>query len=281
MEFKEILQDKPLGHYTNVANAIKETTIGWSDKKGIVLQTPSLHLYCDSESCRGVRLFEHNEFFGYHSEIEIDSHATSFDHCYVEYLCQNCKENVKSYALIFYFSKENDEVDVIKFGEFPQHDTKVPSSLIKIIGRDRDLFIKGQKCEAQGLAVGAFTYYRRVVEGQKNRLIDDIISALQKSEGSTDVIDKLLKAKSETQFSKAIDSIKDLLPKQLYVQGSNPLVLLYKALSVGVHELTDEECLDIAHSVRVILSELSNRLSEMLKDHSELKEAIKSLNKVV
>ena len=42
---------------------------------------------------------------------------------------------------------------------------------MKLVGPDRDDFLKGRRCENQGLGVGAFIYYRRVVENQKNRIL--------------------------------------------------------------------------------------------------------------
>src|SRR5688500_19161581 len=51
-------------------------------------------------------------------------------------------------------------------------------------------------------------------------------------------------------------------------------LLLHSALSEGLHGRNDQECLEIASSVRVILMELSERLSQVLKDEAELKQAV-------
>lgn len=56
-----------------------------------------------------------------------------------------------------------------------------------------------------------------------------------------------------------------------------PCLLLHGALSEGVHDKSDEECLEIASSVRVILIELSERLAQALKDEAELNHALKKL----
>jgi (p)ppGpp synthase/HD superfamily hydrolase len=69
-----------------------------------------------------------------------------------------------------------------------------------------------------------------------------------------------------SQFSKALASIKDAIPQALLLNGHNPLTMLHKALSTGLHEKTDEECLEIAHDVRVVLIELADRLGQLLKD---------------
>ena len=55
--------------------------------------------------------------------------------------------------------------------------------------------------------------------------------------------------------------------------------ILHKALSGGVHDKSDEECLKIAQSIRIVLSELATRLTQILKDESELIGAVSELMK--
>jgi hypothetical protein len=61
-----------------------------------------------------------------------------------------------------------------KFGELPPYGPPTPSRLISLLGPGRDFFLKGRRCENQGLGIGAFVYYRRVVEDQKNRILKQI-----------------------------------------------------------------------------------------------------------
>src|SRR5690606_30885251 len=136
---------------------------------------------------------------------------------------------------------------------------------------------KGRRCENQGLGVGAFVYYRRVVENQKNRIFDEIIRVSQHLGADGQLLADLEAAKNETQFTKAVDTIKHALPQSLLVNGHNPLSLLHSALSEGVHELTDAQCLDLASSVRIVLIELADRLSQAMKDEVELNEAVNRL----
>jgi hypothetical protein len=64
---------------------------------------------------------------------------------------------------------------------------------------------------------------------------------------------------------------------RVLVNGHNPLTLLHRALSGGVHELTDERCVELAHDVRVVLVELAERLGQALRDEAELNTAINRL----
>jgi hypothetical protein len=91
------------------------------------------------------------------------------------------------------------------------------------------------------------------------------------------MIDTLNKARDETQFNKAMSSVKDAIPQTLLINGHNPITLLHSALSDGLHAKTDEHCLELATSIRVVLAELSERLSQALKDESEIKNALSKL----
>ena len=57
-------------------------------------------------------------------------------------------------------------------------------------------------------------------------------------------------AKAQDQFTGAIKEIKDARPPALFISGYNPLTILYDVLSDGIHDLSDEECLTHARTVR-------------------------------
>ena len=280
ISLKEILQDLPPGKYFNVQDAVYESSPGWEEKPYMFINTPELQMFCDNEKCSGVRLFEHNEcqWLGGQTMIEIGN--TSFDHVYIEYLCQNCKENIKSYAILLDIYHDKKTANIIKLGEFPFYGPHLPSKLIALIGPDRELFLKGIRCESQNLGIAAFSYYRRVIENQRNRLIDKVIEVLMKIESDKKAIELLNTAKTETQFTSSMKKLKPYLPDGLLIDGTNPLSLLHKTLSIGIHNLSDKDCLEYANSIRVILTELADRLKILTSNKSELKNALGRLNKL-
>ena len=146
--------------------------------------------------------------------------------------------------------------------------------MITLIGPDREYYLKGRRAENQGMGIGAFGYYRRVVENQKNRIIDEIIRVSEKIGAPKEMLADLLAAKNETQFSRAVDAVKHGIPPVLLVNGHNPLTLLHSALSEGLHEQTDEHGLELSTSIRVVLTDLAERLANALKDQAELNAAI-------
>jgi hypothetical protein len=112
---------------------------------------------------------------------------------------------------------------------------------------------------------------------KKNRILDRIISVAEKLSSPSGSITALKQARVESQFSKSVELAKDAIPQSLLINGHNPLTLLHSALSAGLHDQTDERCLEIAHDIRVVLIELSDRLTQALKDERELTEALSRL----
>jgi hypothetical protein len=101
--------------------------------------------------------------------------------------------------------------------------------------------------------------------------------AASRLDASEDVLAALTAAKRETQFSKSVGLVKDAIPQALLVHGHNPLTMLHTALSDGLHDRSDEHCLELAHDIRVVLADLAERIGQVLKDHAELKASVTRL----
>jgi hypothetical protein len=263
LTFAEFLESVPPSQAVNIdviANNLND-----------ILITPDIQLHCGSEVCNGTRFFR-STVAG--RKLVLQEEAL----LYLSYRCANCRVSVKIFSLRVYLT-DNQKMagNAYKLGEYPVYGPPTAARLIKMVGPDRDVFLKGRRCENQGLGIGAFVYYRRVVENQKNRILDQIIKVATKIGAPEDSLVKLNDAKQETQFSKALASVRDAIPQSLLINGQNPLMLLHSALSEGLHDRTDEECLKIAQAVRIVLAELSDRLSQALKDEAELNGAVSRL----
>jgi hypothetical protein len=116
-----------------------------------------------------------------------------------------------------------------------------------------------------------------VVEDHKNNLIDEIIETCRKIPAAENLIPNLEEARRETQFSKAIKRIGDAIPDALRIDRHNPLTLLHQAISRDLHSASDEECLQAASAIRIVLTELSERVSQITRENSELKTALGKL----
>lgn len=262
--FAEFLESVPPSQVRQVTDLYRKPNSGPP-----VLSTPQLQLHCTSEKCNGLRFFR---YFGQSAYLTLNQPSL----LYLTYRCSNCLEQHKIYSISV--TVEPDYVGrCYKFGESPPYGPPTPARLIRLFGKNREIFLKGRQCENHGLGIGAFTYYRRVVESHKDQILGEIIRVSKKLGAPPEKIKALENAQRETQFSKALASVKDALPPVLLINGQNPLTLLHRALSKGVHQLSDEECLQIAHDVRVVLVELADRLGQALKDEAELNAAISRL----
>lgn len=276
VEWRRFLTDYPPGTYALVKNATKPRT---PNSDAVVL--PELELTC-TRTCQGDRFCTGRPegsigsifatFFPADGLINVHDRL-------VTYTCDDCRQPVKAYGIRIGQREDDPEKQVlaIKMSEWPEFTFRTPSKVISLVGPDRDLFLKGRRAESLGLGVGAFAYYRRIVEDQKGRLLNEIIKVARRVNAPGDAITKLEAAKNETQFNKAVDMVRDAVPPVLLIKGRNPLTLLHSALSRNLHSASDEECLRVAHDIRVILFELAERLGQALKDERELNEAVSRL----
>ena len=241
-----------------------------SDRRVLV---PPIRLYCDNDNCSQYMFFD---------EDEHDRHfLLNKLHHYLSYRCRNCKETQKVYSLLVFpeDGSTNYTADVLKVGEAPPFGPHTPSRLSTLLGPDRDLFFKGRRAESQGLGIGAFAYYRRIVENQRDRFLLEIEKVARKTNVPDSSIEAIVRARKENQFSTSVEIIKDAIPPGLLLEGQNPLKLLHSALSEGIHAMTDEDCLQYATSIRVVLAELSERIGITLEDHRGLHEAVTLLSR--
>lgn len=267
----EFLESTPPNQLINISDLSEWKNTGWGNYNN-VMRTPEIQLHCNHENCNGIR------FFRCVSKEDQYLKTDKYEFFYVTYRCSNCQQVEKTFSLAAKIEvNAKPHGACYKFGELPTYGPPVSPKLIELIGPDRDEFLKGRRCENQGLGVGAFIYYRRVVENQKNRIIGEIIKVSEKLGAPGEKLERLRASVRETQFSKALDMAKDAMPESLLINGHSPILLLHSALSEGVHALTDAQCLELAGSVRIVLGELSERLSQALKDEEELKKALSTL----
>jgi hypothetical protein len=272
MSWKLFLEDCPPGEVRSIPDAAVGHTTVQAAPRGVQsntvyhLTTPDLNLFCSSEECGRKQFFQCSSSGAVFQETN----------CFLNYTCRNCRKTRKLFALRL-TSLQGTACSAVKFGELPRFGPPIPAKLQRLIQPHRELFLKGVQCETRGLGIGAFAYFRRVVENEKSRLIDEIIRVCGKVNGGEAFIPVLKEAQKETQFSKAIEKIADAIPDALRISGHNPLTLLHSALSKGIHNQSDEQCLEAAHAIRLVLTEIAERMSEILKETAELQQAISTL----
>jgi hypothetical protein len=168
---------------------------------------PILRLFCPK--CEGIRNF-FGKWQGYGTD-KVDNYNAI--NAFLQYVCRDCQGGQKTFCLRSAATKEKWVGYAIKIGEFPEVHVELPRSLKCLLGDDYELFLKGLQCEKQGLGVGAFTYYRRVVESQKSQLIAEIHRVTEKLRMPEAMRETLARAATEKQFSRAVELVKDAIPQ--------------------------------------------------------------------
>ena len=91
--------------------------------------------------------------------------------------CRDCQTTSKTFTVLI---DQGDSADgeAMKLGEFPPFSAPISSRIQKLLSEsDLELYRKGVRAEAQGLGIGAATYFRRIVEEQWQRLVTEIRQA--------------------------------------------------------------------------------------------------------
>jgi hypothetical protein len=265
LSFAEFLVTVPPNSERQVRDLFKEIKANYGPVYHLILD--DLSLYCASTECERVQKYENRD-----GSVSVDGSQQVF----LRYVCRNCRKSGKTFAIFVKLAQGGSGI-AVKFGEVPVFGSHTPARLITLIGPDRDLFLKGRRAENLGLGMGAFAYYRRVVENQKDRILGEVRRVAVKVGLGQDVLATLDAAIKETQFSKAVDLTKAGFPQGLLIEGANPLTLLHDALSKGLHVYDDAICLELATDIRLVLAELAERLTQLLRDDAELKQAVNRL----
>lgn len=265
ISLKEFLEKVPRLEARPVANFTYH-----SDDK-VSESIPSIWLWCDSGECEREGWFDSDDTYVF---VAREGVTDSF----LDFKCRHCAETTKTYAITGILGEGKTAI-LCKYGELPDFGEHLPTALYKLVGRD-EYFRRGWRAERAGLGIGAFAYYRRVVESHKTLLFDLIRSVAEKEGADADLLAQIDAAKKETQFDKAVEMIKAGLPSSLRYERHSPLQLLHEALSQGMHAESDEACLELASAIRRVLAFLTERAATVAKDHDELKESVARLLEV-
>lgn len=200
---------------------------------------------------------------------------------HVEGVCQSCKANID--FLIRSTSdrewsrrKEGMTIIIQKIGQFPSYEIGLNSALKKYLNEeDQSNYKKALICLSISYGIGAYAYLRRVIENEIKRIVQDI------AELDFDGVEFVRAAyetfKADFQMSKLIDVINKHLPVSLKGLGDNPVRLLYEQLSGGIHEFTDEQCIEKAHHIDVLLNYVIKKINEEKYQLNDVKKAMLGL----
>jgi hypothetical protein len=266
---EQLLEDEPLHSQKTILYLFSDPD------RGYIAFPAEIHVNCEHEKCGGVRRHTKKD----ESERSIGSSV----YAYVTYVCTNCTSRMKVFGLKAWWNgKKQHSGMCAKIYQEPPFGQPIPKRLFHVIGEaNREYFLQARRAIARGLGIGAYGYYRRIIENTKFDLVGSVLEVAEATNASAAQIELLKKAQKEKQFSKTIDILRDVsaIPAALLIDGHNPLALLHDALSEGIHELSDAECLERAQDAEIILCEIANRMQIAVTEQKTVKAALASVLK--
>ena len=85
---------------------------------------------------------------------------------------------------------------------------------------------------------------------------------------------QLERVKNEKELSKMAEKINQVIPDALRIEGHDPLFLLNEALTKAEKVQSDEEYLELAKSIRVILTHLGSKIHQVLNEGVDIKKTV-------
>ena len=141
---------------------------------------------------------------------------------------------------------------VQKIGQIPALSISIPKGLEKNLGAaSASMYKKALISRNQGYGLAAVTYLRRVVEDKTDELIDVVAQVGEAHGVETEIVNKIRAAKSErTTYDSKLKLASTVLPASITPDGANPLGILYDLVSEGIHDLSEERCIEVADRTR-------------------------------
>lgn len=176
-----------------------------------------------------------------------------------------CTRN-EVHRLIIYFRVTSEGFE--KIGQYPSI-ASIENNTIKkykkVLNSDYVEFSKAIGLFSHGIGVGSFVYLRRIFE---NLIFETYEKKGTKLGVEKSDFDKL-------RINEKIELLKDHLPDFL-VKNSK----LYSILSIGIHSLSEKECLDYFEPVKVGIEMILDQKIEEIERLKKIKEAEDKLTKL-
>jgi hypothetical protein len=216
----------------------------------------SINMHCSV--CRSAQTFNmsnqyYNEYMAVYGYGNYPAENTTV---LLRYRCNHCTD----FERVFVLRIGEDRTSIVKIGQHPAWDIHGNSDVEKLLGAHASHYKRGLICESQGYGIGAFAYYRRIVEEIIDSLLEQV-GGLLSGEEKIKYAEALAKTKTTRITSEKIELVKDLLPAILRPDNMNPLSTLHEVLSEGLHADADERCLELASAIRQVLTFLTAQIA--------------------
>jgi hypothetical protein len=186
IKMEQLLQDQPLHARRAVSHLFSNVSNAW------IYFPEDIRVHCPHEACDGVRRHQKEET------------STSFRvgpilvYAFAIYRCTDCRKAGKVFGVRAERDYESDTGPCTKIYQEPAFGNPIPKRLFHIIGEtNRESFLQARRAIARGLGIGAYSYYRRIVENTKFELVDAVLEVARTTNASAEQIKSLEDAQAE------------------------------------------------------------------------------------
>jgi hypothetical protein len=267
-----------LEEYSLYRKASYETTD--QDRHGLGSRLPKLSLHCTvwkKQQTFGNYTYNHSSAASQGTFRQLVSGELFLDSIFIHVMTYKCLA-CEHVGYFFAVRVAGDGKTVEKVGQFPPWSIGIDKDVQEVLCSFAELYKHGIVCESQAYGVGAFAYYRRIVELVIDGLLSDIAELISGEGDHLRYLEALNRVKDDHRADVKIGVVKDLLPSNLRPRGINPLSELHGALSRGLHLESDEVCLEDAAAIRgsliFLIKEISAR-KQYADEYSANIEAVK------
>lgn len=196
--------------------------------------------------------------------------------------CQSCGYEMN--FLLNAFSEDKFEMGnqtlptiyLKKVGQVPPYERNPEKEILDYLTEeDRENYRKALSNLAVSFGIGAYAYFRRIIENEIIRIVKDI------SQLDFEHADKVKQAwtdyEKNHQMTNLIENVYEYLPKSLKELGDNPIKLLHQQLSEGIHKFSESECLERAKKIDILLRFVIKKINSEKFEINEVKNAMKGL----
>ena len=128
-----------------------------------------------------------------------------------------------------------------------------------------------------GYGLGAHSYFRRLIEDTTNEMLELVATALEETGSDEGLVKQVRAAKEGKAYQDKVKFIADVLPRHLRPGDINPFSLLHDLLSEGLHNLSEEQCIEIVDGMNNVLTYVYKELKAHAKEQKSYVEGLKTL----
>lgn len=180
----------------------------------------------------------------------------------LKFLCSNDGKHI----IYFEFFQHDDKVQ--KIGQYPSLADLQKSEIKKyhkVLGHLSQEFNKAVGLASHGIGIGSFVYLRRIFE---NLLEDAHKLATKNSDWDEDKY-------SNSDMKIKIEILENYLPTFLVENSS-----IYSILSLGIHELSEEDCLTYFDLLKQSIEIILDQKIEIIEKEKKIKNATKAIQNI-